>query len=156
MSVVTMLKGHDLFQALPIEEVEKVSRFSSLKHLEEGERVYEDNAHASHVFVLVEGSIHLQLPASPPEFSMIISQVQPGYFFGVAPLLGSTRYTTTAKCAKPSDILAIEARPFRELLQANPVVGMRVMSAVAQAYADRYIELLKRLQGILKQLPLIG
>ena len=29
MSVVTMLKGHDLFQALPIEEVEKVSRFSS-------------------------------------------------------------------------------------------------------------------------------
>jgi len=87
---------------------------------------------------------------------MIISKVEPPYLFGLAPLMGGERYTVTAECAQECEVLAIETKPLQAMLQENPLVGFLVMSAVAKAYSERYMEMLKRLQSILNQIPVIG
>jgi CRP-like cAMP-binding protein len=155
MTIATMLKGHDLFRSLTVEEVDRVSRFSAAKSFAAGEWVYRFEAPGSHVFLLQKGMVHLRLPAGESELGMVVSKVEQGYFFGLAPILGAERYNTGAQCAQACEVLAIEARPLRALLQENSTAGLEFMGAVARAYADRYVGLLDRLQAILQQLPLI-
>jgi CRP-like cAMP-binding protein len=153
MSIAATLKGHDLFKSLSFEQVDKLSGFSHVKKFERNETVYTHEARATHVFMLLTGSVYLRLPARPAELSMIVSKVEPGYLFGTAPLLGGERYTVTASCVEDSEVMVIDAKPFLAMLQNNLPVGYQVMSAVAKAYSDRYVEVLKRLQGILGQIP---
>jgi CRP-like cAMP-binding protein len=155
MSVDRILKGHDLFQSLSVEEANKLSGFSSVKKYEAGERVFDLDGQATHVYMLMSGSVRLVLPASPADLSFAISEIEKGELFGLSPLLGSSRYTSTAHCAEASEVLTIEARPFRELLQKNCPVGFDIMSQVAHIYYSRYIGVLKNLQAVVSQIPLI-
>lgn len=156
MSASMSLKGYDLFRSLPIENVNRISGFSSLKTYSRGETVYSYDVPATHIFMLMKGLVYLRLPAQSAEFSMIVSKVEPPYLFGLAPLMGGHRYTVTADCAQDCEVLAIEAKPLQAMLQENPLVGNLIMSAVARAYSERYMEMLKRLQSILNQIPVIG
>ncbi|MEW5994706.1 MAG: cyclic nucleotide-binding domain-containing protein, partial [Candidatus Zixiibacteriota bacterium] len=117
MTVERVLKGHDLFRSLSIEEANQVSKFSSVKKYEAGENIFEFNGFSHHVYMLMSGAVQLRLPASPPDVSFVISKIEKGELFGLSPLLDSDRYTATAQCAEPAEVLAIEAKPFRELLR---------------------------------------
>jgi CRP-like cAMP-binding protein len=155
MSLTSVLKGQQLFQALTAEEIALTDRVSSVKKFDQGESVYRCDAPARHFFVLLKGAVHLQLPAAEGEFSLIISKVGPGSLLGLAALVGTERYTATARCAEPCEVLAIEAKQFRELLSSNPRVDAEIMASVARSYSDRYVEILRRLQNILNQIPII-
>ncbi len=97
----------------------------------------------------------MYLPASPEEFRIIVSNVARDDLFGLSPLLGSERYTLEARAVEASQVLAIEAKKFRGLLENNCTAGFTIMSEVAEAYFTRYIEILKRFQSIVSQIPLI-
>ena len=155
MSVENVLKGHDLFRALSIEQANQITGFSSVKKYQAGENIFEFNGYSHHVYMLMGGTVHLRLPASPPDVSLVVSTIEKGELFGLSPLLDSPRYTATAQCAEPTEVLAIEAKPFRELLRSNCPVGFQVMNQVARVYFTRYIELLKNLQAVVSQIPLI-
>lgn len=155
MDIEKTLRGHDLFQSLNVDEMEEISRFSSVKDYKEGEMIFELNGAGSHVYMLMEGMVYLRLPGDLPDFSLVISELEKGELFGLSPLLDSPRYTASAHCAKDTKVLSIEARPFRELLRKNCPVGFNVMNQVARIYYTRYIRVLKNLQNILNQIPLI-
>jgi CRP-like cAMP-binding protein len=155
MSVTKMLKGHELFQSLSFEEVDRISSFSGLKELDKGENVFSSGTAGSHFFVLLEGRVNLRLPADAHEASLVVGRMEQGDMFGLAPLLGAGRHTTTAQCAEPSKALAIEAAPLRALLEQNSLVGLQVMSVAAQAYFSRYVETLKRLQKVVNEIGAI-
>ena len=149
MSVSSMLKGHDLFGALPLEEVNRIDSFSSLKTFAKGECVYACDGVASHVFVLVEGQVVLKLPARAGQAALVIARAEKGELFGLVPLLEMERYTVTAECIGPCSVLAVEAAPLLEVLKRNPGVAREVMTHAAKAYYTRYVEALKLLQNAL-------
>jgi len=141
------LSGHDLFQAFTAQEIELVNRISSVKSFQANETVYEHDGAVSHVFLVIEGTVALRLPAKPPEISLTISKVGSGELFGIAPLLGAERYTATAVAETAAEIMTMEVRPLRELLRANTVAAASFMTRVAQAYFGRYVELMKSFQA---------
>jgi len=155
MSLEKVLKGHELFRALSVEEVSRVSALSSVKSLRKGETLFLHNQPSTHLYVLLEGSVYLQLPANPPEFSFAISKIQEGELFGLSSLFESPTYTSTARCGEDSKVLSIEARPFRELLRENHGVGFDVMNRVARIYFERYLGVLKRLEDVVGQVSLV-
>ena len=155
MIIDRLLKGHELFGALNVDEVHRISSFSSVKEYQAHETVYEHDQPCSHLFMLMEGSVYLQLPANPPEFSFLVSKLEKGELFGLSSLLNSPRYTVTAQCYQPTKVLAIEAKPFRKLLETNCPVGLDIMNRVAQIYFTRYLEVLKSLQGVVSQIALV-
>ncbi len=155
MTVERVLKGHDLFRSLSIEEANQISKFSSVKTFQPGESIFEYNALSYHVYMLMDGAVQLRLPASPPDVSFVISKIEKGELFGLSPLLDSERYTAMAQCSEAAEVLAIEAKPFRELLRRNCPVGFQIMSQVAHVYFTRYIGVLKNLQDVVSQIPLI-
>ena len=155
MSVERILKGHDLFGLLSVEEMNLVSGFSTEKKFGAGESVYSCNGRANHVYMMMEGTVHLRLPSEDPQVSFLVSQLERGELFGLAPMLEAERYTTTAHCATDVRVLSIEAEPFLKLLERDYTAGYQIMRRAARIYYTRYIEILKTLQGVLKQIPLV-
>jgi len=155
MKVASILKGHALFSNLRIEEVNQISEFSEERKYRKNDPVFAYAEKATHVFVLLQGSVFLHLPAKPEEFRIVIAKVAAGDLFGLSSLLGSDYYTLEAKCSEPADVLAIEAKKLRNLLETDCTAGFIIMNEVASTYFNRYIEILKRFQGIVTQIPLI-
>ncbi|MFC1561645.1 cyclic nucleotide-binding domain-containing protein [candidate division KSB1 bacterium] len=154
MSNDMILKGHDLFASLNVNEMHKLSSFSSVKEFKKHEMVFEYNQSGSHFYILMEGLVYLQLPANPPEFNLTLSKIQKGELFGISPLLKSPRYTSSAQCFKDAKVLSVEAKPFRNLLQMNCSAGMDIINRVAHIYFTRYLDLITRLQNVVGQITL--
>ncbi|RKX27707.1 MAG: hypothetical protein DRP45_00365 [Candidatus Zixiibacteriota bacterium] len=155
MSDDKMLKGHDVFRSLSVDQAKELSRFSSVKQFMANETIFEYNDAAGHVYMLMEGLVNLRLPATEQDFSLVISRIEKGELFGLSPLLDSERYTATAQCVESTEVLSIEAKPFRELLRNNCMVDFNMMNQVADIYFNRYIDVLKNLQGVVGQISLI-
>ena len=155
MSVTRMLKGHELFQSLSFEEIDTISSFAGVKEYRAGEEIFGSETVGSHFFVLLEGRVNLWLPADAHETSLVVGRMEEGDLFGLAPLLGKGRHTTTARCTGPAKVLAIEATPLMELLEQNCHVGLQVMRVAAQAYFSRYVETLSRLQNVVNEIAAI-
>jgi len=155
MGIDRMLKGHDVFRSLDVKDVSQISAFSSVRKYEAMDSVFKHGADGSHVYMLLEGGVNLRLPTSPADISLIISKIAKGELFGLSPLLDSPKYTATAQCSEYTEVLAIEAQPFRDLLKANCPAGFDVMNKVAHIYFNRYINVLKSLQGVVSQISLI-
>jgi len=155
MSVTKMLKGHELFQSLSFEDVDKISNFSGVKDLRKDEVVFTSGGVGTHFFVLLEGIVNLRLPADAHEASLVVGRIEKGDIFGLAPLLGAGRHKTTAQCAEPCRVLSIEAEPLRKLLEESPFVGIHVMRMAAEAYFTRYVETLRRVQKVINEIAAI-
>ena len=152
MSTDTMLKGTELFKSLSIEEVDKISAFSSVKEFNANDMIFIHDRPSTHIYVLMEGLVYLQLPSTAQEFNLNITKIEKGELFGLSPLLDSPRYTASAKCFSPTKVLAIEAKPVKGILQKNHLVGMDAMGRVARIYFTRYLDLLRRLQDTVSQI----
>ena len=155
MTVTKMLKGHELFQSLSFEDVDKISNFSGVKEFRKDEAVFASGDVGSHFFVLLEGSVNLRLPADAHEASLVVGRIEKGDIFGLAPLLGAGRHRTTAQCAEPCKVLAIEAGPLLSLLEHSSLVGLHIMRTAAEAYFTRYVETLRRVQKVINEIAAI-
>jgi len=151
MDASQMVRGHDLFRSLPPREVDAVSSLAAVKRFAKGEVIHHRGHPASHLFVLLKGRVEQQLGAAGAESGMSVGRAEPGDLVGIASLLGAERYTTTARCAEPCELLVLEAAPLLEVLRRNPEADRGVLAAVARSYFTRYEALLGRLQGILVQ-----
>jgi len=155
MGVQNILKGHELFLNLSVEDVDKISNFSERRAYGKGDTIFPQGQKADKTFVLLEGSVYLRLPASPEEFRIVVDKLDKNDLFGLSPLLGSERYTVEAQCAQDCQVLAIDAQKLRKMLETSTTSGFYIMSEVAKVYFERYVELLKRLQNIVLQIPLL-
>jgi len=156
MSIDMMLKGHELFASLNVDEINQLSNFSSMKEFKADETIFEYNQPNTHFYMLMEGLVYLQLPVNPQELRFAISKVEKGELFGISSLLKSPRYTSTAQCYEDTKVLSIEAKPFRELLQLNCPAGLDIINQVAHIYFTRYLDVIKKLQDVVGQITLIS
>jgi signal-transduction protein with cAMP-binding, CBS, and nucleotidyltransferase domain len=152
MSIASILKGHEFFHNLGMEEVEEVSGFSEQRTFKREAQIYGHAEKADKVYLLLEGSVFLRLPPGNGNAKLIIAKVEKGELFGISPLLGAERYAVDAFCAEKAEVLAIEARRLQRMLTEDCVAGFVIMSEVAKAYFDRYTELLRKLQSVVSGL----
>ncbi len=156
MNIAGILGSHDLFKALSMDEINHLVETASVKSYKATETIFKFEQTGAHLFLLVEGSVSLRLPSPVGEPTLVISKVGKGEVFGLSPLLGSTQYTAEGYCESDAEVVAMEARPFNSFLLQNSRTGVLFMSEVANIYFTRYIEVLKNLQGIVHQIPLLA
>ena len=155
MSNERMIKAHDLFQSLTPDELVRVNEFSTVRKCQPTDVIFRAGDTGTHVFIVVEGMVQLLLPATSTEVGLVLGRAEQGDLFGISPLLGSSTYTLSAQASRLTEVLAVEVKPLKNLLLANSNVGFDVMQSVSRTYFNRYIELTRRLQKIVAQLPLI-
>ncbi len=52
-------------------------------------------------------------------------------------------------------VLALEAKPLRELLKKNTTAGYHIINQVALVYFGRYMSVMKNLQDVIAQIPMV-
>ena len=147
--VIEKLKSHELFRLLSPKEVETISGASGVMKLTEGEHVYGDGFPATHLFVLLKGRLELQRPTKGG-VSLLVDDLAEGSVFGVSSLTGMERHILDAVCVADSEVLKIEAKALRKVLDANPVVGYAIQQRISEIFFKRYIEAMERLRAMVQ------
>jgi CRP-like cAMP-binding protein len=121
--------------------------------LKEGERVYSDGTPASHLFVLLKGRIELRRPTKTG-ISFLVDDLMEGSLFGVSSFTGIERYILNAECVEDSEVLKVEARVLRQILDGNPVVGLAIQRRISQVFFKRYVDTMEKLQTMVQSVPM--
>ena len=144
----TDLKGQELFTSLSMEGVHKINQISEVKEFEAGDTIYEPNQEAENLYILLEGLVALRFPAKKEAFSAGLIRIEKDDLIGAGALLGSPGYICQAYCVEKSKVLAINGKKLRDILEEDRITGFDVLIKIAQAYFERYIFIMKKIQGI--------
>ena len=150
---IEKLQKHELFGLLNPNEIKRLSAASGIGTLKEGDRIYSEGVPASHLFILIKGRVELKRPTSSGP-SFLVDDLIAGSIFGVSSLMGTDRYLLNAECVEDSEVLKIEGKALRQILDDNPVAGYAVQRRVSQIFFKRYLNAMERLQTVVQAIPM--
>lgn len=149
---VEKLEKHEVFGLLNPNEMERLSNASGIVKLKKGDKVYSEGIPASHLFVLLKGRVELRRPMRKGP-SFLVEDLIEGGLFGVSALMGTDRFLLNAECVEDSEVLKIEGRVLRQILDENPVVGYATQRRISQIFFKRYLAAMERLQAVVQVIP---
>ncbi len=146
------LEKHELFGLLSPKEIQRLRNVSGVVKLKKGDNVYSEGIPASHLFVLLKGKVELRrLTREGP--SIVVEDLTEGGLFGVSALMGMERFLLNAECVEDSEVLKIEVKVLRQILDENPVVGYATQRRISQILFKRYLTAMERLQAVAHAIP---
>jgi CRP-like cAMP-binding protein len=151
--VIEKLQSHELFGLLTPKEVERLSNASGIVKLKKGEKFYSEGVPASNLFVLLNGKVELRRPTKGG-LSFLVDDVLDGGVFGVSSLTGGERYLLNAECVEDSEVLKVESRVLRNILDENPAAGYATQRRISQIFFKRYVDAMEKLQTVVQALPM--
>ena len=150
---IEKLEKHELFGLLSPNEINRLSAASMVAKLKRGDRICSEGVPASHLFVLMKGRVELKKPTKKGP-NILVDDLIAGSIFGVSSLMGADRYLLNAECTEDSEVLKIENKVLRQILEENPVVGYAVQRRVSQIVFKRYLDSMERLQSVIRAIPI--
>jgi CRP-like cAMP-binding protein len=150
MVSVEWLKETELFKGLQEDRLKALLLLSDIQSFGEGKTIFSQGGEASHLYVLIRGSVDLTVKAQEQVDFMTSKIEKEGAVFGTAALMEPYHYNVTATCLKPSEVLAIGAASLRKAMERDPAMGMEVMKKLATIYFNRLNELRSGVSNLLK------
>ena len=126
---VDLIKGVPLFSECSRKELGEVAGIADEIDLREGKELTKQGQAGREFFILVEGT------ADVKKGSRRVNKLGPGDFFGEISLIRHTPRTATVVATSPVRTLVITERSFQSLLQHQPGIQNKVMSALAARLA---------------------
>ena len=126
---VDLIKGVPLFAECSRKELKEVAGIADEIDLREGKELTKQGQAGREFFILVEGT------ADVKKGSRRVNRLGPGDFFGEISLIRHTPRTATVVATSPVRTLVITERSFQSLLQHQPGIQNKVMSALAARLA---------------------
>ncbi|HMB19334.1 MAG TPA: cyclic nucleotide-binding domain-containing protein [Gaiellaceae bacterium] len=126
---VDLIKGVPLFSECSRKELGEVAGIADEIDLREGKELTKQGQAGREFFILVEGT------ADVKKGSRRVNELGPGDFFGEISLIRHTPRTATVVATSPVRTLVITERSFQSLLQHQPGIQNKVMSALAARLA---------------------
>ena len=122
---IELIKSVPLFSELSRRHLEEVAGIADEIDLREGKELTKEGRPGREFFVLVEGN------ADVTKGSRRINTLAGGDFFGEIALVTRRPRTATVVATSPVRALVITDRSFRTLLERQPEIQAKVMSALA-------------------------
>lgn len=123
---IELLRAVPLFGGCSKKELEHVSAVADEIDFKAGKTLIREGAPGREFFVLVEGTAQVSRDGSQ------IDTAGPGDFFGEMALLSDQPRNATVTTTSDVDALVINSRSFRQLVESNPLIALKVMRAVAE------------------------
>ncbi len=133
-----LLRRYAFFCCLDEQQQRAVAMIAEEIECESGKVLFEEGATVESLYVLIEGNVDLyyeaiaQSPRQPP-----VAEVNTGEAFGISALIEPYHATSTARAAKPSRILQVDARALRALCEVDCKMGYALMRQAAQIALER-------------------
>jgi CRP/FNR family transcriptional regulator, cyclic AMP receptor protein len=122
---VQLIKGVPLFAECSRKDLSEIAGIADEIDLREGKELTTEGRPGREFFVLIEGE------ADVKKGSRRVNTLGPGDFFGEIALVTQRPRTATVVTTAPVRALVITDRSFRSLLEHQPAIQGKVMSALA-------------------------
>lgn len=122
---VDLIKAVPLFAECSKRDLNEIAGIADEIDLREGKELTKEGKQGREFFVLIEGEADVQKGARR------INRLGPGDFFGEISLVTRRPRTATVTATTPVRALVITDRSFRALLEHQPEIQGKVMSALA-------------------------
>jgi len=129
------------FQGFDGKHLEKIAAIAREETYEAGTQMYQNGDPARSLFLVKEGKIILVMenymgPHRAP-MQITVDVITQGDSMGWSALVEPYLYTLGALCIDRSQVIALEALKLRELSDAVPEIGYKLMQAVAKVISNR-------------------
>lgn len=152
---IERLVAHEMFRFLSPKQIDMISTAAEVTHRAAGDTIYFVGAPATHLYVLLQGQVVLRLPGRGG-VSLVIEQLSQGAMFGSCLCLDLDSYYLTAQCVSDVELLRIEAKLLRRLMEEDLTMGFALQTQISKIYFKRYVDTMKKLQSIIMTMPLEG
>jgi CRP-like cAMP-binding protein len=129
---IDALRRVPLFADLGRHDLEAVERIAREEEFPSGEELIAQDEPGHDFFVLLEGEAEVR------RGGVEINRLAAGDFFGEIALLSNRPTTASVTTSSPARVLLIAPRDFRQLLETQPLMQMRVIEALADRLPDEY------------------
>lgn len=135
------LMDFKFFQGFDGKHLEKIAAIAKEETYEAGAQMYQKGDPARSLFLVKEGKIILVMenymgPHRAP-MKITVDVITRGDSMGWSALVEPHIYTLGALCIDQSKVLALDALSLRELSEAEPEIGYKLMQATAKVISNR-------------------
>jgi CRP-like cAMP-binding protein len=123
---IELLKRVPLFSGCSKKELERISMIADEIDFRSGKTLITEGAPGREFFVLADGSAEISRKGKR------IDTAGPGDFFGEMALLSDQPRNATVTTTSEANALVVTASSFRNLVESNPLIALKVMRAVAE------------------------
>jgi CRP-like cAMP-binding protein len=149
MAIIETLRKTQLFQGLDDERLELVAPLCRQVHCLSGKVFFSEGDEATDVFVVLGGEVALEVELFMGDHlrpkTITVEKMERDDTFGWSALVEPRRMTTTARCTRDVDIVAINGDDLKVLLERHPEIGLTVMENVAKIVRQRLVNTRQRL-----------
>jgi CRP/FNR family transcriptional regulator, cyclic AMP receptor protein len=126
---IDLIKGVPLFARCSKKELAEVAKLADEIDVGPGKELIREGAVGREFFVLVEGVVDVYKKGRR------VNQLGRGDFFGEIALIAHTPRTATVTTTGNVDLLVITCQSFKTLLEHQPAIASKVLSALAERIA---------------------
>ena len=136
------LRRYPFFGGLTQSQLASIAMIATQETYPAGVTLFQKGLSADTLYFLEEGSIDLYYPAqgknpsSSPD-GILVSEVNPGEPFSISALIEPYVLTSTARAAKTSRVIQIEAKSLRALFKADKRMGYLLTQQATKAAIER-------------------
>jgi CRP-like cAMP-binding protein len=143
---IRILSGVGLFEGFSGEQLRLLAFGAESMHLAAGRKLYLEDDEADCAYVVVNGRVVLFREADAERTP--IALVEPGSILGELALIADTRRMTSAAAASDSEVLRLNRKMFRRILEEYPELA----AALHRRIADELQALIRRIEEVAPRL----
>jgi CRP-like cAMP-binding protein len=135
------LAGCEFFKTLKKSEISKIAGLCRVNTYASGEHVFQQGDYGEHLYVIVDGYVHLKRSVDLGERkgSVVIEALGKGRVLGCWSTLLDIPHIlmSSATCQKPTTAIAIKGADLRKIMVGNTALGFNVMERLCFLLRDR-------------------
>jgi len=131
-----VLRRLRILEGLDEEHLSQLADVAEQVQFEEGEVIFREGDPATDVYLIVDGSVSLEVCAASIGCRRILT-VTAGELLGWSPVLEQTRLSATARALEPTRAVRLNGKQVLAQCEHNPRFGFEFMRRAALALANR-------------------
>ncbi|HOA51970.1 MAG: Crp/Fnr family transcriptional regulator [Thermogutta sp.] len=131
-----MLRRYSYFAKVSEETLKEIAMLAEEKSYPAGMRLFYVGDPADHLNIIVEGEVDIQYELGNGE-KRTVDTLVPGDILVWSALVEPYRTTAIGTTTKPTKVIAIKAKPLRELCDKDSMLGYQLMREIAKLLASR-------------------
>ena len=132
------LAEFELFREIPATVLQEIAAVCKEVSFRKDDYVFREGEKADLLHLLIHGSIALRVKLTSRPDSVTVSIVShPHQTLGWSGVVKPFHYTASALCEEDSQLVAIPAKEFQDILENNPDAGYKIMLRITEIISDR-------------------
>lgn len=129
-------KQSDFFSGMAHSFVKDLMEKAGKAAYESGDIIFREGDPTRYFYILIKG--HIKLTIGDDAHTVFVID-HPGECFGWSSLINRSRYSASAVCVAPTNLMRLEKTHFRATLERHPADGLLFMERVAGMIGDRLL-----------------